>query len=838
MATLGYLQSSFAGGLMGRSLAGRTDLDRYPISCRTLVNMMPEAGGPATARPGTRHIAQTKSGGAARLIGFSFNSEQTYALEVGDGYVRFLRDGVQIESAPDTPYEIAAPWAAADLQKLRWAQSADQLIVCCAGYAPRVISRTGDTSWSIASLPFDDGPYLEVNTTATTLTATGTLTAGGSVTVTASAALFASGDVGRLIRIRRSTNLNNWGWVRITAYTSATQVTATVGSDLDASLAATPSTRWRLGAWGSVPGWPEAVTYSGGRLWLAATTAQPQTLFSSQSGAFDQFGPSAFDGVVSDDSALVLTLDDDRVNKIEWVLDQQGALLLGTSGGEFVVRARSSVEAITPTNLGAFRQSTHGSATGASAVKVGPAVLFVERGAGSDPLLPGNGSGGGRAVRELVFSFEVDQYLASDLTRIAPEVARAVPVADGSLLRFDASGSGGIVDLAVQQTPGPIVWGVRADGVLLSLLYDREQRLAAWATHTLGGSCPDSIGRQAGSDLDPAGAATHTAGRVESIAVIRENSTAQDQLYLVVKREIDGSTVRYIEILSPPFELRGRVDDAVFLDSSLAYRGWNTDAALTITPTDAGGGAYTLTASASLFTDPDDVGRVIAIRTAANARGLDEAYATLLEITAVASGTAATARPWAPGGEMIEADAQIDDLLGSATALWGWAALTISGLDHLEGEQVELLADGAVAGSGVVASGAVALDRPAVVVQAGLGYRSVLEPMPIAVASTRMDGRGRTLDVKRVIVQVLRSGLDARVRSSMLGARIDEDEPEGDQMALRDSEDITGAAPGLIDGRVAMMASSGAARDLTLRITREGPLPLSVLEISAEVGAE
>jgi hypothetical protein len=837
MATLGYLQSSFAGGLMGRSLAGRTDLDRYPISCRVLMNMMPEAGGPATARPGTRYIAPTRNNNPARLIGFSFNSEQTYQLEVTGGWIRFCRDGAQIESG-GSPYEIAAPWAEADLQKLRWAQSADQLIVCCEGYAPRVISRASDTSWSIATLPFEDGPYLEVNTTATTLTATGTLTAGGTVTITASAALFAAGDVGRLIRIRRSTNLNNWGWVTITAYTSATEVTATVGSALDASLAATPSTVWRLGAWGSVPGWPEAVTYSGGRLWLAATTAQPQTKFSSRSGAFDQFSPSDPDGTVADDHALVLTLDDDRVNKIEWMLDQQGALLVGTSGGEFVVRARSSVEAITPTNLGAFRQSTHGSATGASAVKVGPAVLFVERGAGSDPVLPGNGAGGGRAVRELVFSFEVDQYMASDLTRIAPEVARAVPLADQAVLRFDAAGSGGIVDLAVQQTPGPIVWGLRADGVLLSLLYDREQRLAAWASHVLGGSCPDSIGRQAGSDLDPAGASSHAAGRVESISAIRENASAQDQLYMVVKREIDGSTVRYIEILSPPFELRGRVDEAVFLDSSLAYHGWNTDATLTLTPTDAGDGLYTLTASATLFTDPDDVGRVIAIRTAANARGLDEAYATLLKITAVSSATVATAEPWAPAGGMPEADAQIADLLGSATALWGWATLTISGLDHLEGETVELLADGAVAGSAVVESGAAALDRPAAVVQAGLGYRSVLEPMPIAVASTRMDGRGRTLDVKRVIVQVLRSGLSAAVRSVMLGTRGNEAGADADAMALRDSEDITGAAPGLIDGRVAVMASSGAARDLTLRMTREGPLPLSVLEISAEVGAE
>jgi hypothetical protein len=46
------------------------------------------------------------------------------------------------------------------------------------------------------------------------------------------------------------------------------------------------------------------------------------------------------------------------------------------------------------------------------------------------------------------------------------------------------------------------------------------------------------------------------------------------------------------------------------------------------------------------------------------------------------------------------------------TASWGWARDTISGLDHLEGLSVNVLADGVVQGPFVVAGGQVQLNPP------------------------------------------------------------------------------------------------------------------------------
>lgn len=841
MTTAPFLQSSFAGGVLGRSLWGRTDLDRYPVSLALCHNALPAPGGSVASRPGTRYLAHTHENRPARLLPFSFSAEQSYAVEVTAGTMRFYRDRALIQDA-GSPVEVACPWALPDLQAISVAQSADTLILVCRGHEPRVLSRLSDTNWTLSPLVRRDGPYGPVNTAATTMQVTsGTLTAGSTGTViTASAALFASTDVGRLIRLRANNNAGDWGWVTITGYTSPTVVTVTVGDrDLIANLATTPSVVWRLGAFSGTTGWPEAVSYSGGRLWLGATLKQPQTLFGSVAGDFQRFDPTRPDGPVVDDSALVLTLDDDRVNKVEWLLDQQGALLVGTSGGEFVVRARSSVEAVTATNLGAFRQSTHGSARGASAVKVGPAVLFVERGSGAAPVLPGNGSGGGRAVRELVFSFEVDQYLAADVSRVAPELAEAAPLATASAIRFDAAGSGGIVDLAVAQGAATTVWAVRADGVLLSLLYDREQRLAGWATHTLGGSMPDGLGRQAGAEIlgDPEGFAS---ARVESIAVVRDQAAARDLVYLSVARMVDGQTVRFVEVLEPEPAASARADGDACLDAQLRYDGWNTDPALTVTLTDLGSGRVQIDASAAIFSDPQDEGRVLAVRTPAQAASLEPAYFSALTIDGVESATRATAA-------VNESDTQVQDLIAAgATALWGWAARTLSGLDHLEGQTVGLLLDGAEGYRAVVEGGAVDLSAfdeelfagGAVVAICGLECPGLVRTLPIAAATSRLDSRGRKVALKRLVVHVERATLTLRGFALAAGIRLGEAARPADPVSLRDTAAPTGAAPRRLRGRISMLAPTGMAEDTQIQLERGGPAPMRLLELSATVEVE
>ncbi len=81
--------TTFNAGEWSPELHGRIDLAKYPNACRTLQNMIPLPQGAATRRPGTRFVAETKNSGPARLIPFRFSSEQSYAIEAGDQYLRF-----------------------------------------------------------------------------------------------------------------------------------------------------------------------------------------------------------------------------------------------------------------------------------------------------------------------------------------------------------------------------------------------------------------------------------------------------------------------------------------------------------------------------------------------------------------------------------------------------------------------------------------------------------------------------------------------------------------------------------------------------------------------------
>ncbi len=148
-------QRSFAGGEIAPPLYARTDISKYHTSARTLLNMFVQKQGSVTNRSGTEFICAVKdSSKTVRLIEFIFNNTQTYVLEFGDGYIRFIKDGVQLESSPGVPYEIVSPYLEADLMELRFIQSADVITIAHPDYAPRDLSRTGDTAWTLETIVF------------------------------------------------------------------------------------------------------------------------------------------------------------------------------------------------------------------------------------------------------------------------------------------------------------------------------------------------------------------------------------------------------------------------------------------------------------------------------------------------------------------------------------------------------------------------------------------------------------------------------------------------------------------------------------------------------------
>jgi len=218
---LSPVQQSFNAGELGPRMTARTDFPKYSFAGEVVENflMLPQGG--MARRPGTRFIAGAK--GKARLIPFIFSDGQAYILEAGEKYFRFYASKGQIRK-DGSAYEIETPYTLDDIAEIRTAQSADVLYIASERVGPRQLERHGHADWRIAVPAFTNGPYIE-NRTATTLIASDTE---GTVTITASATTgindgegFKSTDVGRMIRIYE-------GWCVVTSVISPTQITAAV----------------------------------------------------------------------------------------------------------------------------------------------------------------------------------------------------------------------------------------------------------------------------------------------------------------------------------------------------------------------------------------------------------------------------------------------------------------------------------------------------------------------------------------------------------------------------------------------------------------------------------
>ena len=593
MARVSVQLTNFTAGELSPRLDGRNDLSKYPSGCKTLENFIVYPHGSAARRSGSQFISEVKtSSKKTRLIPFEFSTTQTYILEFGDQYIRVYKDKGQVQSG-GSAVEVATPYLTAELFDIKFAQSADVMYIVHPNHATRKLSRTSHINWTLTTCNFTNGPFQDTNTSTTTLTPSATT---GSVTITASANTFVSTDVDRLVRIGD-------GIAKITGFTSATEVNATTSTDFANTNA---STNFSLGAFSTTTGFPSTVTFFEQRLVFAGTINQPQTIFFSKSGDYENMDAN-IGGTISDSDAIIYTIASNQVNAIRFMTATR-TLIIGTAGGEFSVSGGGADVAITPTNILIKKQSNHGAAN-LDALAVGNVTLFMQRAR--------------RKMRELAYNFDVDGYIAPDMTILAEHITE-----------------GGITQMAYQQEPNQIIWLVRGDGELIGFTYQREQQVTAWHRHIFGGA--------------------FGSGKAvcESVAVIPTDDT-EYEVYVIIKRTINGATKRYIEVLNT-FDFT-ETDNTTFnfLDSQLDYN-------------------------------------------------------------------------------------------GSATT-------TISGLSHLEGQTVSILADGATHADKVVSSGSITLDRSSTKVKVGLSYTSLLQTMRIDAGSQNGTSQGKTKRIYEITIRLFES---------------------------------------------------------------------------------
>ena len=148
------LQRSFAGGEISPEMYGRIDDVKYQTGLKTCRNFIVKPTGPAANRPGTQFVREVKnSANVTRLIPFTFSTTQTVVIELGAGYFRFHSNGATILNGW-SPYEIANSYAAADLMDIHYVQSADVMTLVHPNYPPAELRRLGATSWAFSNINF------------------------------------------------------------------------------------------------------------------------------------------------------------------------------------------------------------------------------------------------------------------------------------------------------------------------------------------------------------------------------------------------------------------------------------------------------------------------------------------------------------------------------------------------------------------------------------------------------------------------------------------------------------------------------------------------------------
>ena len=775
MAKASPIQTSFNAGELSPSLDGRVDLGKYLSGCSVLENFIPLIQGPALRRSGTRFVNEVKdSDDRTWLVRFEFSQTQAYILEFGDNYIRFYTNQGQLLFAPppawatstsfiigdlveqgginyycnanhtsgtfatdlsnglwyaleDNIYEIPSPYSAADLTnanntlQLRYVQSGDVVYFVHPDYPPQKLSRFAPTTWTMTNVRFVGGPFedLDPDEPITVYASAET----GNVTLISSVGIFRPSDVGSLFLLEQKAidDIQQWevgksvsagnrrrsdgktyeavaggttgsirpthsigavfdggvqwtfrdpgyGWVRITGFTNSTTVSAVVESRLPAGAVglSNATNRWAFSRWSFDRGYPNQIAFFRERLVFATG----QIIDMSVAADFENFSDRNTSGEVTAEQAIAIQISSDQVNNIEWLAPSDG-LVIGTTGGEFVAQEVTLDEPLGPGNVKITQQSLFGSKSVLPAL-VGDVIIFVQR--------------AGKKVRELQFEFSQNGYRSSDLTVLADHITTP-----------------GVVDITYQQEPHNILWCVKDNGELLGFTYNREQDVLGWHRHIIGN------------------------GEVESIQHIPNPDGTQDDLWMVVKRTIDGQTKRYIEFLEKDFALGDATTDAFFVDCGLSYSGAPTS--------------------------------------------------------------------------------------------------SLSGLDHLEGETVQVLVNGAAHPDRVVDNGTITLQEAATTAAVGLGYESRLRTMRIEAGGADGTAQGKTKRITKVVFRFLNT----------LGAKAGADLDQVDTLTFRRPADPMGQPPALFTGDKLLEWPNGYDFEGYIALKQDQPLPMTLIALMPQV---
>ena len=702
-------QNSFNAGELTPRLFGRQDFGKYASGLETATNTQLIAQGPALRRTGFEFIAETKdSTKASKLIPFVFSASDSFILEFGDLYVRFYTNSGQVlDGGP--PFEIVSVYTESEIGDLTYAQFGNQIFFAHPNHPPQVLTRVALTDWAFSELDPFPPPTVEDGFKPTTTVTPGAAT-GFGVTFTSSGSEFLDGDIGRQI-----INLSGTGRAAITALggpAPSTTATCDIVEDFpDTSVIA--SGDWKLDL-SPIETLTPDVSAEGS---IVTLTSSNRVFRATDVGLFVLI----HNGVVE-----ITEVPTNFVAKGEILksLDSIAATAIWTIEEEEWTASRGFPRAIT---LFEQRLWLAGTATRPQTIWASETGIFTAFGIGANDTdsisvdITGNDVSRINwlaSIRDLIIgtgSSEATITAANTSSGITPTSIRQlprtsygsetqVPVTIGSEVifiqgtkrnirsfRFDFNidnytgedlnflaehmTTSDLVELAYSQQPDMTLYAVMSDGDMLSATYDRSQQVVGWSRWQTNGS-------------------------FESVETI--SSSSVDQTWVIANRTIDGATKRYVELLDIG-DGSSRTDG--FSDSFLVYSEPKTITG--ITQADPG----VVTAASHGFLDGETV-KLIDVGGMVEAIGKTYTVANKTATTFELSGIDTSGfTAYTSGGEAHK------------------LVTTVSGLEHLEGETVQVKADGASHPDEVVSSGSITLDRDSFEVTVGLTYTTIIKTL-------------------------------------------------------------------------------------------------------------
>ncbi|SIO58411.1 ubiquitin-activating E1 FCCH domain-containing protein [Paraburkholderia phenazinium] len=754
-------------------------------------------------------------------------------------------------------YTLTTPYDASDLALLKYTQSADVMTLVHPSYTPQTLTRSGNADWALAAITFQPASAPPASSTVNE-TETGTQYPNTvySYQVTAVVNGVESLPTPPCTTAGIPALSQNVGAFNVVSWSSVTDATVYNIYRTQENLGTNPPAGALFGYIGSanpattntfnddnilpdftncppqaydpftVAGNPGCVCYYQQRQVFAGMSNAPEQMDFSKSGDFFNMD---FSIPSKDDDNIEITIASQQVNAIEFMIPMQSLLVL-TSSGAWAVSGGTSGAALTPSQVQALPQAYNGCSSYCPPIAINYDILYVQA--------------RGSIVRDLAYNFYVNLYTGTDITMMSNH------------LFFGHQ----ILEWAYAEEPFKLIWCVREDGILLSLTYLKEQDVMAWAHHD-------------------------TEGLFKSVCSVIEGE--ENVVYVIVERFIQGQYLQYIERFAsrqlggdPTIGLAANPSLAWCVDAGLQYPLNAPAATLTPVETDAipiisavnliAGGQNYSTQTVINITDSTGTGGIISpvivggVITGADILeegiGWTNPTLTVFDPTGAGSGAALQTILASPvtmnASAAVFGSTQVGDVVrinngmgyvmsipnpsqivvnvvNALTGTWPasagtWSvttpAQTISGLDHLDGQTVSVLADGSVAPAQVVVNGAITLDRAYSSITVGLPFTCQLQSLYIDVQEQggTIQSKRKTIPAVTVRVQDSRGVFAGPTFNTLIPIKERTTEAMGQPIQL-----FTG------DQRVVLPANYNVPGQICVQVT--DPLPSTILALIPEI---